>query len=77
MTTERARVLPAYAVAGDDENLGRAAVAAVGLPLVLGFVWLGGWWLFVLALVAGALALHEFYAMTRPLRPSCSRLRRA
>ena len=36
-----------------------------GCPLVLGLLWLGGWWLFVLAVVAGVLALHEFYAMTR------------
>ncbi len=47
----------------------RLLVAAAGLPLVLGLVWLGHWWLFVLALVAGIVALHEFYAMTRPLRP--------
>ena len=30
----------------------RVLVALVGLPLVLGIVWLGGWWLF--ALVAAA-----------------------
>ena len=47
----------------------RLLVGAAGLPLVLGLLYLGGWWLFVLALVAGVLALHEFYAMTRPLRP--------
>jgi phosphatidate cytidylyltransferase len=47
----------------------RVAVAVIGLPLVLGLVWLGGWWLFVLAAVVGLLALHEYYAMTRPLRP--------
>jgi phosphatidate cytidylyltransferase len=49
--------------------LSRILVAAVGLPLVLGLVWLGGWWLFVLVAVAGFVALHEFYVMTRPLRP--------
>ena len=27
----------------------RVLVVVVGLPLVLGLVWLGGWWLFVLA----------------------------
>src|SRR3954469_12464248 len=32
-------------------------------------VWLGGWWLFLLALVIGVMALHEYYEMTRPLRP--------
>ncbi len=47
----------------------RLLVAAVGLPLVLGFTWLGGWWLFVLAAAAGLVALHEYYAMIRPLRP--------
>ena len=47
----------------------RVVVVIVGLPLVLGLVWVGGWWLFVLAAVIGLLALHEYYAMTRPLRP--------
>ena len=35
----------------------------------LGVVWLGGWWLFALALVGGLLALHELYAIARGLRP--------
>ena len=47
----------------------RILVAAVGLPVVLGVVWLGGWWLCLLAIVTGVIALHEFYVMTRPLRP--------
>jgi phosphatidate cytidylyltransferase len=47
----------------------RLLVGVVGLPLVLGLVWLGGWWLFALAAAVGLLALHEYYAMTRPLRP--------
>ena len=47
----------------------RLVVGAVGLPLVLGMVWLGGPWLFFLAAIIGLLALHEYYAMTRPLRP--------
>lgn len=47
----------------------RLLVAAVGLPFVLGLVWLGGWWLFGLALAVALLALHEFFAMTRSLRP--------
>jgi phosphatidate cytidylyltransferase len=47
----------------------RILVAAVGLPAVLGLVWLGGWWLWVLAVAAGLIALHEFYVMARPLRP--------
>ena len=47
----------------------RILIAAVGLPAVLGLVWLGGWWLWVLAVVAGLVALHEFYGMARELRP--------
>ena len=47
----------------------RIVVAAVGLPAVLGLVWLGGWWLWALVLVAGLVALHEFYGMARALRP--------
>jgi phosphatidate cytidylyltransferase len=49
--------------------LSRILVAIVGLPLVLGFVWLGGWWLFSLVAVAGVIAVHEFVTMARPLRP--------
>ncbi|HEU5207311.1 MAG TPA: phosphatidate cytidylyltransferase [Gaiellaceae bacterium] len=49
--------------------LSRIIVAAVLLPLVIGLVYLGGWWLFGLALVGGLLALHELYAMARDLRP--------
>ena len=47
----------------------RILIAAVGLPAVLGLVWLGGWWLWMLAVVAGLVALHEFYGMARELRP--------
>lgn len=47
----------------------RLAIAAVLLPIVLGIVWLGGWWLFGLAVLGGLLALHELYAMARSLRP--------
>jgi phosphatidate cytidylyltransferase len=47
----------------------RLAVAAILLPIVLGIVWLGGWWLFGLAVIGGLLALHELYAMARSLRP--------
>jgi phosphatidate cytidylyltransferase len=49
--------------------LSRILVAAIGLPAVLGLVWLGGWWLWLLAATAGLIALHEFYVMARPLRP--------
>lgn len=47
----------------------RILVAAILLPLVIGVVYLGGWWLVALALVGGLLALHELYAMGRSLRP--------
>jgi phosphatidate cytidylyltransferase len=49
--------------------LSRILVAVVGLPVVLGVVWLGGWWLCLLAIGAGVIALHELYVMARPLRP--------
>jgi phosphatidate cytidylyltransferase len=49
--------------------LSRVAVAAVLLPVVLGFVWLGGWWLTALAAAAALIGLHELYSMIRPLRP--------
>jgi len=47
----------------------RIVVGAALLPIVLYLVWLGDWWLFGLALVAGIVALHELYAMARGLRP--------
>ena len=47
----------------------RVLVAVILLPLVIGLVYLGGWWLFGLALVGGLLALHELYVMVRDLRP--------
>jgi phosphatidate cytidylyltransferase len=49
--------------------LSRLLVALVGLPAVLGLVWLGGWWLSGLLAVAAAVAVHEFVTMARPLRP--------
>ena len=39
-------------------------------PLVIGLVYLGGWWLFGLALVGGLLALHELYVMARDAPPA-------
>jgi phosphatidate cytidylyltransferase len=47
----------------------RILVAAAALPVVFGLVWVGGWWIFGLAAVAAVLGLHEFFAITRPLRP--------
>jgi len=49
--------------------LSRLLVAAVGLPVVLGLVYLGGWWVFALAIVAGLVALHEYWLLARPLAP--------
>lgn len=47
----------------------RLLVAALLLPPVLAGVWLGGWWLASVALVAGLIALHELYTFARGLRP--------
>jgi phosphatidate cytidylyltransferase len=47
----------------------RLLVVAVGAPIVLGALWFGGWWLFALVALGSLVALHEFYAMARPLRP--------
>jgi phosphatidate cytidylyltransferase len=49
--------------------LSRLLVVAVGLPLVLGMLWLGGWWLFGLVAAAACIAVHEFVTTARPLRP--------
>jgi phosphatidate cytidylyltransferase len=47
----------------------RVVVAVVLLPAVLGIVYLGGWALWGLTAVAAALAMHEYFSMTRSLRP--------
>jgi phosphatidate cytidylyltransferase len=47
----------------------RIVISIAGIPLVLWLVYLGGWPLFGLALVASLFALHELYWMTRTLRP--------
>ncbi|HZR92339.1 MAG TPA: phosphatidate cytidylyltransferase [Gaiellaceae bacterium] len=49
--------------------LSRLLVGAAGLPVVLGLLWLGGWWLAALAVAGGLVAVHELYVMTRSLRP--------
>src|SRR5260370_41649516 len=49
--------------------ISRLVVSLIGLPLVLGLLWLGGWWLFGLAVFAAVVAVHEFVTMARPLRP--------
>jgi phosphatidate cytidylyltransferase len=47
----------------------RILVAVIGLPAVVGVLWLGGWWLFALVVLATLVSLHELYSMTRNLRP--------
>ena len=49
--------------------ISRVLVGVIGLPLVLGLVWLGGWWLTALVIVASVVAVHEFITVARPLRP--------
>jgi phosphatidate cytidylyltransferase len=47
----------------------RLIVAIIGVPIVLGAVYLGGWWMFALAVIAAAIALHEYWLLARPLAP--------
>ena len=47
----------------------RILVVALVLPPVLWLVWLGGWWLFGLAVAVTLIALHELYRIVRSLRP--------
>ena len=47
----------------------RIFVGVAAIPIVLGVVYLGGWWVFGVAAVAAGIALHEYWLMTRPLRP--------
>jgi phosphatidate cytidylyltransferase len=49
--------------------LSRIVVAVALLPIVLGAVYLGGWWLFALIAVAAGLSLHEYWLMARALAP--------
>lgn len=49
--------------------LSRLLVGAALLPVTLGLVWLGGWWLFGFALVMAGVGIHELCATARPLRP--------
>ena len=47
----------------------RVLITVIGVPIVLGIVYLGGWWVFGLVLFAALVALHELYVMARGLRP--------
>jgi phosphatidate cytidylyltransferase len=49
--------------------LSRVVVAIVALPVVLALVYLGGWWLFGLAVVVALIGLHEYASLMRRLRP--------
>jgi phosphatidate cytidylyltransferase len=49
--------------------LSRVLFAVVLLPPVLGLVYLGGWWLTGLAVLASVIALHEVFRLFRALRP--------
>jgi phosphatidate cytidylyltransferase len=52
-----------------SELASRLVVGAAGLPLVLGLVYVGGWWLFLLVAAATLIALHEYTLVIRSLRP--------
>jgi len=52
--------------------LSRVVVAAILVPIVLGVVYLGGWYLFAFVAVACAIALHEYWLLGR----RCRHLRR-
>jgi phosphatidate cytidylyltransferase len=47
----------------------RLLVAAAAIPVVLGAVYLGGWWMFAVVAVAAVLAVHEFTLLAKPLAP--------
>jgi phosphatidate cytidylyltransferase len=47
----------------------RVLFAVLLLPPVLGLVYLGGWWLAILAALAASVALHEVFRLFRQLRP--------
>jgi phosphatidate cytidylyltransferase len=47
----------------------RIVVGLIGLPIVIGGVYLGGWWVFALAAIASGIALHEYWLLARPLAP--------
>ncbi len=47
----------------------RIVFALVLIPIVLGAVHLGGWWLFALAALAAVISIHEYTVMVRGLGP--------
>jgi phosphatidate cytidylyltransferase len=50
-------------------SVSRVVVAVVLLPVVLGLVYLGGWWMFALAGIAASVSVHEYWLLARPLAP--------
>jgi phosphatidate cytidylyltransferase len=52
-----------------NNAISRLVVAVAAIPVVLGLVYLGGWWMFALAAIVAAVALHEFWLLARPLSP--------
>jgi phosphatidate cytidylyltransferase len=52
-----------------SDAVSRVVVSLIGVPIVLGVVYLGGWWVFGLAAVAAGIALHEYWLLARPLAP--------
>ncbi|NUR76005.1 MAG: phosphatidate cytidylyltransferase, partial [Thermoleophilia bacterium] len=49
--------------------LSRILIAIALLPIVLGAVYLGGWWVFAVVAIAAAISLHEYWLMARTLAP--------
>lgn len=41
----------------------RILVGVVGIPLVLGVIWLGGWWFACLIMTISAVGIHEYYSL--------------
>ena len=54
----------------------RIVVSIVGLPVVLGLVWLGGWWPVALAILAGSSPSTSCTGLPAPCGRSCSRAMR-
>jgi phosphatidate cytidylyltransferase len=52
-----------------SNGVSRIVIAVVLVPIVLGAVYGGGWWVFALVAVAAALSLHEYWLMARTLAP--------
>jgi phosphatidate cytidylyltransferase len=47
----------------------RLIVAVAAIPVVVGAVYLGGWWLFALVALAGVIGLHEYWLLSKALSP--------